>query len=331
MQKNPTTVVDRRSSRNFKYGIHGVIRLKPRNNVKLVTMARRKCEFMLTIVDKITTLIEEDRYMSNRELYYKTASLTGFDTTQLSTVLDDLCCSLGCSRVHLRILNQPKGLVYGHLKFKLKDNESFDCLSTREGTRIPTPYIPITEIKSDAKCIIIIEKDSVLQKIIKQDKTTNFVDTYKVILFTARGYPDVNSRAFLNKVWLQLKIPIFVLTDADPHGAEIACCYKFGCYATASESAYLALPQVRWLGLLPSDVEKHQIPESKLVRLSANDNSKLKSLLKRPYLRRKPEWLDQLHLMRDRGTKAEIESIDIMGDYLTRTFIPNKLRFASWL
>jgi DNA topoisomerase VI subunit A len=222
-------------------------------------------------------------------------------------------------------------LVYGNLKFKLKNNEKFDCLSSNEGVRIPTPHIPIVDIESDARLIIIIEKDSVLQKIIKQESSTNFVDNYKVILFTARGYPDLNSRAFLKKLWMHLKIPIFALTDGDPHGAEIACCYKFGCFATASESSYLAIPQIRWLGLLPSDVEKHPISQSSLINLTENDHNKLKSMCKRPYLRRRTEWLYQLGLMRDMGKKAELESIDIHGDYLTRTFIPNKLRYASWV
>jgi meiotic recombination protein SPO11 len=330
-EKNSVLVVDTRNIENFMYGTHGVIRLKPVNRIKFSLCAPKKCSLMLLVVAKITNLIQEDKYMSKRELYYKTATLCGSKLQQLNIILDDLCCLLGCSRVHLRILCQPKGLVYGNLRFKLKNNESFDCLSSNEGTRIPTPQIPIVEIISDAKCIIIIEKDSVLQKIIKQEISTNFVDTYKVILFTARGYPDINSRAFLNKLWTHLRIPIFVLTDADPHGAEIACCYKFGCFATASEASYLAVPQIRWLGLLPSDVEKHPIPSSSLVNLTEHDYNKIKSLFKRPYLRRKTDWLNQLSLMRDMGKKAELECIDLLGDYLTRTFIPNKLRYASWL
>lgn len=330
-KKNSISVVNRKHKHNYIFGRDGVIRLKPKDKIKLTVCSRKRSSLMLLIVAKIINLLEHDGYLSNRQLFYQTASLCGASSLQFNRTLDDLCCLLGCSRVHLRILCQPKGLVYGNLKFKLKNDKWFDCLSSNSGTIIPTPEVPIVEIVSNAECIIIIEKDSVLQEIIKQEASTGFVQTYKVILFTARGYPDINSRAFLNKLWLCLKIPIFALTDADPHGLEIACCYKFGCYQTASEVSHLAIPQIRWLGLLPSDVEKQPIPESSKMNLTSCDNEKLISLSNRPYLAGRTDWLGQLNLMREMGKKAELESIELAGDYLTRTFLPNKLRYASWL
>jgi DNA topoisomerase VI subunit A len=330
-KRNSLWVVDRKNMKNYTYGKHGTIKLKSKDSIKFSSCAPRKCSLMLHVVAKIIELIEQDHYVTNRELYYHSLALCRSNPTEFNRVLDDLVCLLGCSKVHLRILCQPKGVIYGDIQFKLKNGEIFDCLASKEGVKIPTPQMPIVEMTSSAKFIIIIEKDSVLQKMLSQESSTRFVEKYKVILFTAKGYPDINSRAFVNLLWKNLRIPIFVLTDGDPHGAEIACCYKFGCYSTASEAAYFALPQIRWLGLLPSDVEKHPIPESSMISLTENDRKKLISLLKRPYLMKRPDWLYQLMLMRDMGKKAELESIDILGDYLTRTFIPNKLRYASWL
>ena len=34
----------------------------------------------------------------------------------------------------------------------------------------------------------------------------------------AKGFPDINTRIFLKKIWENLKIPILALVDADPHG-----------------------------------------------------------------------------------------------------------------
>ena len=34
----------------------------------------------------------------------------------------------------------------------------------------------------------------------------------------AKGFPDINTRIFLKKIWENLKIPILALMDADPHG-----------------------------------------------------------------------------------------------------------------
>jgi DNA topoisomerase VI subunit A len=33
-----------------------------------------------------------------------------------------------------------------------------------------------------------------------------------------KGYPDVNTRLMLHKLWTTLGIPILGLVDADPHG-----------------------------------------------------------------------------------------------------------------
>ena len=324
-------VIDRRHLGNYVYEKNGVIRLKPKEEIKFSVCAPRKSYLMLHVVAKIINLIQYDKYMTNRELYYNSKEICSSRICRLNRVVDDLCCLLGCSRVHLRILCQSKGLIFGPLKFKLKTGEVFDCLESKEGTKLPTPQIPIVDIESDAKFIMIVEKDSVLQKILNQEETTNFIEKYKPILFTAKGYPDVNSRAFLNLLWRKLKIPIFALTDADPHGVDIACCYKFGCYGAASEASYLALPQMKWLGLLPVDVEKHDIPESSLINLTDNDIKKIESMLKKPSLQKRPDWLSQISLIREMNKKAELESIDTQGDYLTRTYLPNKLRYASWL
>lgn len=325
------SVVDRKRASNYEFDKDGVVRFKAKENIKFSVCSTHKSCLMLHVIAKVVDLLQNNTYMSSRELYYKSQEMCKFNVKRLCNVVDDLCCLLGCSRAHLRILTQSKGIIFGDIKFELKSGETLDCLATKDGVRIPSPEIPIVKMTSNAKFVLIIEKDSVLQKILVQEKESKFVEGFKAILFTAKGYPDINSRAFLNFIWRNLKIPFFILTDADPHGIEIACCYKFGCYAAAGESSYLAIPQIKWLGLLPSDVVKHPIPEYKLVCLSENDTSKIKSLLNRPYLKNRKDWLYQIRLLEETQRKAELESIDILGNYLTRTYLPNKLRFASWL
>lgn len=330
--KESALVVDKRCASNYQYDKYGVIRFKAKENIKFSKCSKNKSLMMLHVIAKAVDLIQNGSYMTSRELYYKSQNMCRFNQKRLNLVIDDLCCLLGSSRVHLRILSQSKGIVFGSLKFRMKSGQEFDCLKTKEGVSIPSSESPIVEITSDAKFVLIIEKDSVLQKILVQEKESKFIEECKAILFTAKGYPDINSRAFLNFLWRKLKIPFLMLADADPHGIEIACCYKFGCYSAAAEASYLALPQIRWLGLLPSDVQKlPDIPDYKLVELSANDKSKINSLLKRPYLKDLKDWTYQIKLLEEAGKKTELESIDIQDCYLTCSYLPNKLRYASWL
>lgn len=58
----------------------------------------------------------------------------------------------------------------------------------------------------------------------------------------AKGYPDSNTRLLIRKIWDQLHIPILCLVDADPHGIEIMCTYRFGskvCIASQRKDPFL--------------------------------------------------------------------------------------------
>lgn len=351
---NSLLIIDRKRLSNYEYDSNGVIRLKSKNDIRYSSVGPSRQALILHVIANALRLIESQTYMTKRELYYLsldfcrvavrrvkqsqgTQSSTQMDsqlsssqarykTKKLEFALDDLCCLVGCSKAHLHILTQPKGLVFGDIRFKLKSGELYDCLSKREGLTLPTAQDPIAEMESSAKFVLILEKDSVFQRILNQEEETNFIKIYKVILFTAKGYPDVTSRAFLNFLWSKLKIPILALTDADPHGFEIVCAYKFGSYSTAYETS-IAIPQVRWLGLLPSDLLMLKIPDSEITRLTKSDTRKLDSLFRRPYLRNRANWLRQLEVMRASGEKVELDSLSD----LVRIYLPNKLRFASWL
>lgn len=327
--------VNRGKKSNFLYDKDGVIHLKPKDQIQFSIIGPSKQSLMLHLVAKVLQLLETDTYMTKRELFYKSLEFCKTKKgpskgSRLDSMLDDLCCLAGCSKVHLHILTQSKGVVYGDLKFRLKNGEYYECFKN-EGVLIPTPQSPIVEMTSDAKFIIVLEKDSIMQKILNLESTSGFVKRYKVILFTAKGYPDVNSRAFLNFLWTKLRIPILAFTDADPHGLEIVCCYKFGCYATAHEGARLAVPHIKWLGLLPEEVTRRSLPESKTKPLSSSDLLKINSLLARPYIKNRQSWCRQLIQLKTIGKKAELEALDIDGEYLVTSYLPNKLRYASWL
>lgn len=68
------------------------------------------------------------------------------------------------------------------------------------------------------------------------------------------------------------QFPIFIITDADPHGIAIAACYME------------ALPtcQVKWLGIRPSHNHAlFKIPAQSLLPLSPQDNSDIVATVRR--------------------------------------------------
>lgn len=136
-----------------------------------------------------------------------------------------------------------------------------------------------------------------------------------------KGYPDINTRFLLRQIWQHLHIPIYVLCDADPHGIQIMLTYRFGSLTLPMCSAQLAVPQLHWLGLRPSDMMRHGC---RTLRLSDNDRRLLRCILQRPYIDESVRG--QLQWLLTNGRKAEIEAIEEeKKGYLLGTFLRERL------
>ncbi|RMB95873.1 hypothetical protein DUI87_27987 [Hirundo rustica rustica] len=147
-----------------------------------------------------------------------------------------------------------------------------------------------------------------------------------------RGIPDLNTRLLVRKLWDSFQIPVFTLMDADPHGVEIMCVYKYGSVSMSFEAHHLTVPSVKWLGLLPSDLERLNICKDALIPFTKQDENKLASILKRPYVACQPLWKKELEIMAASKLKAEIQVLtSLSSDYLSRVYLPNKLHFGGWL
>lgn len=101
-------------------------------------------------------------------------------------------------------------------------------------------------VQSNADYILVVEKDTVFTRLV-QDKIFEKVKT-KIILITAKGFPDINTRVLLKRLEKDLSIPIYIIVDADPHGIEIMFTYKFGSLQMVHNSDHLAVKSVEWLG-----------------------------------------------------------------------------------
>ena len=148
---------------------------------------------------------------------------------------------------------------------------------------------------------------------------------------TGRGYPDANTRSFVNALWHSLNIPILVLVDCDPHGIEILSVYRHGSLSLSYNSSNLVVPQIRWFGLLVSDILDFNLKDS-LIPLNDSDKKKIKDLYSRPYIKQNSDWAKQLQSLESMGFKAEIQSLaQHSPTFLLETYIPIKLRLGGWI
>ena len=82
------------------------------------------------------------------------------------------------------------------------------------------------DITSNAKVVIVVEKDATFQRLMQED-FLGFVD-FDVLLITGKGVPDLSTRKLLYRLANQdLENALFLcLVDGDPYGVAIMLIYK---------------------------------------------------------------------------------------------------------
>jgi meiotic recombination protein SPO11 len=167
------------------------------------------------------------------------------DQGESDAVLDDVACMAGCTRTSLHVIASDKGLVVGRIQYK-EAGDPIDCTRMGIAGKAIPPYIDrITDIKSDAEFIILVEKEAVYLRLAED----RFYNKYPCIVITGKGQPDVATRLFLRKIRDELKIPVLALVDSDPYGLKILSVYCSGSKQMSYDSNHLTTADIKWLGV----------------------------------------------------------------------------------
>jgi meiotic recombination protein SPO11 len=282
------------------------------------TFNSRRATNTLYVMDIILKLLENGKRCTLRALYYKAAHM--FKTQrECDTIIDDIACFLSCRRENLNIVAADKGEVIGNLSY-IVEGDKVECF--KKSQVIPHSK-GLEGFQSKAKFILVIEKQATYFQLCEY----HFFDCFPCILITARGYPDVATRRFLNILNVELKIPVFGLFDSDPFGFHIFSVYKCGSQNMSYDSASLTTPDMIWLGILPSDVNDYNIPEVCGIDMTNADISICERMLREKNIITDHDRLEeQLKLMISSKKKFEIQSLNsIAFDYLSNTYLPKKL------
>ncbi|TRY60858.1 hypothetical protein DNTS_035129, partial [Danionella cerebrum] len=287
-----------------------------------------KFALTLKLLSIVYKLVQSDSYATKRDIYYNDPQLFGSQIT-LDSIVDDITCMLKVPRRSLHVLSTSKGIISGDLCYLEEDGTKVDCSSSCAAVPVSSNVNGIKNIVSSAKFLLIVEKDATFQRLLDDDFCTRLSPC---IIITGKGVPDVNSRLMVRKLRDTLQIPVFALVDSDPYGIEIMCIYKYGSRSMAFEAQNLTVPSVLWLGLLPSDIQRYRVPEDSILPFSKADERKLNSLKSRSYITTQPAWHKEIETMQTLKQKAEIQALaSIAPHFLTRVYLPNKLRYGGWI
>ncbi|XP_075757265.1 meiotic recombination protein SPO11 isoform X5 [Pelodiscus sinensis] len=311
------TLVNRSDWRNIQFkdsvGLQMISHHTTRKIKSDCPKSATKFALILKMLSVIYKMVQDNTYATKRDIYYSDTLLFGSQSV-VDNIVNDISCMLKIPRRSLHI--------------------AVIVPSNVQGIR-------------NAKFILIVEKDATFQRLLDDDFCNKLSPC---IMITGKGVPDLNTRLLVRKLWDTCHIPIFTLMDADPHdhpsklcnfsyvnnGAEINVLRSTYCpvfiTSMSFEAHHLTVPAIRWLGLLPSDIERLNIPKDALIPLTKRDQNKLASMQKRPYMACQPMWKKEMEIMAASKMKAEIQALmSLSSDYLSRVYLPNKLQFGGWI
>ncbi|XP_022699581.1 meiotic recombination protein SPO11-like isoform X2 [Varroa jacobsoni] len=281
---------------------------------------------LMTVCQEVFFLLVNNQHSTVRRIFYLHENIFRAQA-HVADSLEDLGCLLNCARRDLNVRATAKqGLVYGHLEWRTIEADTWcNCFSTP--VTIPSDMRTIAEMRSNANTVLIVEKDTVFQKLLDQN-AIKFLDQngLKTILVTGKGVPDFSTREML---WVlrHKVIPnarFYALTDADPYGLDIAGIYAFG--SLRSTRLRLEVAGLRWIGFHPSEIAEFRLDDARRLPLSDMDNRRRIALMNRPWIKGRPQWRSEVDKLGELRCKAEIEALNQFGEFfLLKDYLLTKL------
>lgn len=302
--------------------------------------SRQRFASLLFVIAEVHELFLARSHCTLRQLYYRNVDIE-CNTLQIERAVIDACQALGTTSWNLGIFAAGKCFVSGisyvllmlnkHFKVTLdfiigpllvymSNGDIIDCNEYKGPTLMPPNFTYIDKFETAAHLVLVVEKDTVFQNLI----ACNIFSLLNgdIILITARGYPDICTRWILHKLWIENFLNIYAFVDGDPFGIEIMLIYRYGSLAQGPNTINLTCPQLKWLGIHPSEITHITAP---IEPLSPNDRKKIKSLLRRSYL--DDEIRTELLILQNLQCKVKIDNISRkMFSTFTCDYIINKIK-----
>ncbi|XP_064955270.1 meiotic recombination protein SPO11-2 isoform X3 [Musa acuminata AAA Group] len=269
-------------------------------------------------------ILVQGKLATQRELFYKLlcdAPEYFRSQRQVNRTVQDVVALLRCTRHSLGIMASSRGAVIGRMVLEEPGEQIVDCsMIGHAGYAITGDLCTLSKLvlHSDARYIIIIEKDAIFQRLAED----HFFNQIPCILITSKGYPDIATRFLLHRISQTFPdMTILALMDWNPAGLAILCTYKFGSITTGLES-YRYACNVKWLGLRADDLQI--IPQQVMMQLKPHEIKTAKSLMSSKLLQER--YQAELSLMVERGHRAEIEALychgfDFLGKYIAKKIV----------
>src|SRR3989344_1540230 len=279
-------------------------------------------------------LINENKHASLRDVFYmakRTIPGTNVnlvdEQSESDDIIEDLELITETSREQLNVNANKNGSVVG--KVTIEDSGDiikWDKLGSG-GWSIPSNVEDIKFKSVNAKYIIYMEKAAVWERL-NEDK---FWEKQNCIIVSSQGQTTRGIRRLLQRLYVEFKLPIYVLCDWDVYGAYIYSVLKYGSINLAHASEHMAIPSVRYLGITAQDIEKYDLKKH-LIKLNDKDIARIKQVSEYAWFKDNKAWQNQFKIMKQMNAKAEIQALSARGiTFISQTYLPEKIKNKDFI
>ena len=303
---------------------------------------RESKKFMQTVLmlKLIVEAIREGVYPTIRDLYYNGKHTITFidsrgklykentwdDQQESNSVIEDIEVATGLLREEMGISADVKGKVVGPIIVR---SRGFEIDATKLGDAalsLPPNPDELEIIKVEANYVLVVEKDAIFQRLNREE----FWKRENCILVTAKGMPDRATRRFIRRLNEEFKLPVYVLTDADPYGWYIYSVYRSGSIKLSYESERLATPEAKFIGVTASDIIEYKISDEYVIAATDRDIKRAQELLRYPWFQSEA-WKKEIQLFLKMKKKVEIEALSTHGLKFLHDYIIDKIHNRKWI
>jgi DNA topoisomerase-6 subunit A len=282
---------------------------------------------MAYVIDFLKEQLNQNRSSTLRELYYISENWEKgkFNEQQESDrLIEDLEILTVFQREHFHIRPEEDGAtVIGPLRIREETRRGVKEIHCQDdvgegGYQIPINVDRIDFVNHDAKFVIAIETGGMRDRLVEN----GFDEKFNAILVHLKGQPARSTRRLLKRLNTELNLPVVVFTDGDPWSYRIYASIAYGSIKSAHLSEYLATPPAKFIGIMPTDIIRYDLPSDKL---TDKDIKALSSILTDPRFD-SDFWKKEVNLQLELNKKSEQQALAKYGlDYVTDVYLPDKL------
>src|SRR6478672_1218470 len=292
-RKDPYVDIPSRTLSNVRFSPRkGIIEMgNSTNRRQLFDLAQAKAYMRTMLVASgAKKLLLQGKTTSLRGLFYMlkhtiegTKENTFDDQGECDTIIEDIEVLLASLREELHLYADKRGEMVGNIILNDSGDE-IDCSRMGSGgyaipSIVEPEVIRLDPKKCDAKFILHVEKGTVWQRF-NEDK---FWRKHHCLLTHGAGQPPRGVRRMLHRLHNELKLPIYCVLDNDPWGYYIYSVLKQGSINLAFESARMAIPDARFLGLRSSDYARCELSPSVQIKLNEQDIKRANQIKSYPW------------------------------------------------